>query len=76
MPKTKESDIIHQRGEYDVRKEPHVYTVYRLAASQTHSVAIQMFEQTPDGRSLAIAYANYQSGLRGKACLDAKPDLV
>jgi len=55
--------ILHIAGDYDVRRDRHGYTVCRHAG--THAVTVQTFAE----RSLAIAYANYKAGARGKATL-------
>ena len=56
--------ILHLNGNYDVRRDGRAFTVYRNTS--THAVSVQTFAD----QSLAIAYANYLAGARGKATLD------
>lgn len=51
------ASIVHERGNVWVRDGDGQYTVYRQGA--THSTADSSYPRTPDGRSLAIARADY-----------------
>jgi hypothetical protein len=54
---TKESDILHERGSYWVRRSKKAYTVFKCGI--THSTSDSAYAPTPDGLSLAIARCNY-----------------
>jgi hypothetical protein len=57
--------ILHQAGDYDVRRDrPNVFTVCHHKG--THAVTVQSFADV----TLAIAFANYKAGKRGRATLD------
>lgn len=54
----RESDIIYEGVGFWVLKERKAYTVCQY--NGTHSLSIQSFARTEDGKSLAIAYAKYK----------------
>lgn len=68
---TRESDIIHERGDFHVVRSPRTYEVCEHKG--THALVRQAFQPTIDGRSLAVAYCNYLAGARAKDVLDATP---
>ena len=60
---TRKEKIFHIAGDFDVRSDGQAFTVYRNG--NTHAVSVQSYADM----SLAIAYANYKAGLRGKETL-------
>jgi hypothetical protein len=52
-----ESQIKHEAGRYWVLDHKTGYSV--MASGITHSIANSTYARTPDGLSIAIAYANY-----------------
>lgn len=54
----RESDIVHEAGNYWVCREPRAYTVY-CANPLHYSVADSSYRKDADGLSLAIARCNY-----------------
>lgn len=53
----RESDIMHENGNFWVARGPKSYIVFK--AGITHSVSDSAYEKTADGLSIAIARANY-----------------
>lgn len=53
----RESDIVHENGDYWVAKERVAYTVYKSGI--THSVSDSAYSKDADGLSIAIARCNY-----------------
>ena len=53
----RESDIMHEVGNYWVARESRAYVVYKIGV--THSTSDSAYARTPDGLSIAIARANY-----------------
>lgn len=53
----RESDIVHENGDYWVGKEPTAYTVYKSGV--THSVSDSSYAKDADGLSIAIARCDY-----------------
>ena len=53
----KESDIIHENGDFWVLRERDRYTVLRNGL--THSESDSAYEKTDDGLSIAVARCNY-----------------
>lgn len=53
----KETDILHENGDFWVCNNPNDYTVYRIGV--THSVVDSSYEKTPDGLSIAKARCDY-----------------
>lgn len=55
----REEDIEYERGDFWVHRDRAraLYTVYRAGA--THSTSDSSYKLTPDGRTLAVARANY-----------------
>lgn len=53
----RESDILHEAGDYWVSKEKAGYTVWRNGA--THAVSDSTYAKTTDGLSIAVARCNY-----------------
>jgi hypothetical protein len=53
----KESDIVHEKGDYWVAKERTAYTVYKSGA--THSVSDSSYSKDADGLSIAIVRCDY-----------------
>jgi len=53
----KESDIMHENGDFWVGRERGSYTVFRV--NGTHSVSDSAYARDPDGLSLAIARCDY-----------------
>ncbi len=53
----RESQIIHEKGDYWVLDADGQYTVYRNGA--THSTADSSYRRDNDGRSIAIARCDY-----------------
>lgn len=53
----KETDIMHENGNYWVLRERTCYTVFK--AGITHSVSDSAYAKTADGLSIAIARCNY-----------------
>jgi hypothetical protein len=55
----RESDIVHENGDYWVLSDKSGYLV--LKTGVTHSKTLCTFPKDADGRSLAIAYCDYQA---------------
>jgi hypothetical protein len=55
----RESDIVHENGDYWVLSDKSGYLV--MMAGITHSKTLCTFPKTDDGRSLAIAYCEYRA---------------
>lgn len=53
----KETDIVHERGDYWVLRERAAYTVFKNGI--THSVSDSSYERTEAGLSIAIARCEY-----------------
>jgi hypothetical protein len=53
----RESDIVHENGDYWVAREHAVYTVYKSGV--THSVSDSSYAKDADGLSIAIARCDY-----------------
>jgi hypothetical protein len=53
----KESDIMHENGNYWVARERDRYTVYQPGV--THSVSDSSYRKDADGLSIAIARCDY-----------------
>lgn len=58
----KESDIMHENGEYWVLRDKTSYLVMKNEI--THSVSESGYPKTDDGKSLAIARCNYLANRR------------
>lgn len=56
----KETDIVHENGDYWVLKEKTSYTVYKNGI--THAVSDSSYHKTDDGLSIAVARCNYLAG--------------
>jgi len=56
----KESDIMHENGDFWVLREKKHYNV--LKSGHVASTSIVQYAPTADGLSLAIAYADYRAG--------------
>ena len=56
----RESDIMHEVGDYWVARQKGTYVVYRVGV--THSTSDSAYAKTPDGLSIAIARCNYLAG--------------
>jgi len=54
---TRESDIMHEAGDYWVCREKAAYTVYRNGI--THATSDSSYARDPDGLSIAIARCDY-----------------
>jgi hypothetical protein len=53
----RESDIMHENGNYWVARGAKCYTVFKVGA--THSTSDSAYEKTADGLSIAIARCDY-----------------
>jgi hypothetical protein len=53
----RESDIVHENGDYWVARDRAAYTVYRSGI--THSVSDSSYAKNADGLSIAIARCDY-----------------
>ena len=58
----KESDIMHETGNFWVLKQTRAYTVFEVHGVASYSV--QSFAKDADGLSLAIAYCNYKGRVK------------
>ena len=56
----RESDIMHEVGDYWVARQKGTYVVYKVGV--THSISDSAYAKTPDGLSIAIARCNYLAG--------------
>lgn len=54
---TRESDIMHENGDFWVCRDRNSYTVYKCGV--THSTSDSAYEKTPDGLSIAVARCDY-----------------
>jgi len=61
----RESDIMHEVGDYWVARQKGTYVVYKVGV--THSISDSAYAKTPDGLSIAIARCNYLASKTGKA---------
>ena len=53
----RESDILHENGDYWVARERKAYVVYRVGLSV--SISDSAYPKSPDGLSIAIARCDY-----------------
>ena len=58
----RESDIMHETGDYWVSRDRASYTVWKNGV--THSTSDSAYPKTPDGLSIAIARCNYLANIR------------
>lgn len=58
----RESDIMHEVGNYWVARERGSYTVYKIGV--THSTSDSAYAKSDDGLSIAIARCNYLARLQ------------
>ena len=56
----RESDIMHEVGDYWVARQKGTYVVYKIGV--THSTSDSAYAKTPDGLSIAIARCDYLAG--------------
>ena len=56
----RESDIMHEVGDYWVARQQGTYVVYKIGV--THSTSDSAYAKTPDGLSIAIARCDYLAG--------------
>jgi len=66
----RESDIVHENGDYWVKRERDAYTVYRVGL--THSTSDSSYAKTPEGLSVAISRCDYLAR-RVTGSAEAKP---
>ena len=53
----RESDIVHEAGNYWVARERNLYFVFKIGT--THSTSDSAYAKSDDGLSIAIARCNY-----------------
>ena len=56
----RESDIMHEVGDYWVARQKGTYVVYKVGG--THSISDSAYAKTADGLSIAIARCDYLAG--------------
>lgn len=56
----RESDIMHEAGNYWVARQKGAYVVYKIGV--THSTSDSAYAKTADGLSIAIARCDYLAG--------------
>ena len=61
----KETDIMHENGDYWVARERDRYTVYQSGV--THSVGDSSYGKSDDGLTLAVARCDYLAKSRNRA---------
>ena len=64
----RESDIMHENGEFWVAREPRGFVVYRNAAWS--STSDSAYERSADGLSIAIARCDYLAKRRASQIRD------